>query len=43
MRSAVGVQAEGVALDADDEAYRIRQIEVFHSLRELTAGAGDAP
>ena len=43
VRSAAGVEAEGAALDADDEAYRTRQIETFHRLAELAAGKRRAP
>jgi Ser/Thr protein kinase RdoA (MazF antagonist) len=43
VRSAAGVEAEGAALDADDEAYRARQIETFHRLAELAAGRRGAP
>jgi len=43
VRYAAGVEAEGAAFDADDEAYRTRQIETFHRLAGLAAGKRSAP
>lgn len=43
VRYTVGVEAAGTALDADDEAYRRRQIEVFHRLAEVVGQHRNAP
>lgn len=43
VRCAAAVEANGSALDADDVAYRTRQIEMFHRLAALAGGPPHAP